>query len=210
MKIKDAHFNVEAKLKTKIELIDLLNQPSDKDERPCPGCRLVFPGVNITSTTQCSINCPEAAFQMSSDPDLYPIEKHVVPIVYSLYTLRLLMPCWSCEGHLDASHNISKLPKIWFYSVSPFYAKLVSQVLTDLRQKRRIKNDWIVIILPFSQSMFTLTYSIEPKSDQYSSDLELTSLQNDMSIIGENLRCEVLKLASKYVDKVNKSPFKER
>jgi len=166
--------------------------------------------VNITSTTQCSINCPEAAFQMSSDPDLYPIEKHVVPIVYSLYTLRLLMPCWSCEGHLDASHNISKLPKIWFYSVSPFYAKLVSQVLTDLRQKRRIKNDWIVIILPFSQSMFTLTYSIEPKSDQYSSDLELTSLQNDMSIIGENLRCEVLKLASKYVDKVNKSPFKER
>ncbi len=33
---------------------------------------------------------------------------------------------------------------------------------------------------------------------------------DNMSIIGENLRCEVLKLASKYVDKVNKSPFKER
>ena len=211
MKIKDHHFNIEDTSKVKIELLDLLRQPSDKDERPCPGCRLTFPGVDsTTSTANCSMNCPAAPLQMSSDPDRFPIEKHVVPVVYSIYSLKLMMPCWSCEGHLDKSQNITKMPKIWFYSVSPFYAKLVSQVLSDLRQKRDLENDWIVRILPFSQSMFTLTYCIEPVKDLFTDYYELTSLQNDMLTIGEKLRSEVLRLADKYVVKANKSPFKEK
>ena len=156
------------------------------------------------------MNCPAAPLQMSSDPELYPIEQYVVPVIYAIYTLRLLMPCWSCEGHLDASQNVTKLPKVWFYSVSPFYAKLVSQVLADLRQKRATENDWVVRILPFSQSMFTLTYCIEPNKDQYFGYYELTSLQHDMLIIGENLRGDMLKLARQYVDKANESPFKDR
>jgi len=210
MKIKDYQFRKEELNTIKIELLDLLKQPSDKEQRPCPGCRLTFSGnSSTTSTEQCSMKCPSAPQQMSSDPERYPIEKYVTPVVYAIYTLRLMMPCWSCEGHLDKSQNIIKMPKIWFYSVSPFYVKLVAQVLSDLRQKRQLKNDWQVVILPFSQSMFTLTYCIEPKG-QYFGYSELNLLQSDVAVIGGKLRCEVLQLAQQYVNKANKSPFKRK
>ncbi len=207
MKIKDDVFLTEDKTRTKQDLVNLLNQPSDSQERPCPGCRLSFPDdPSPTSTSHCSINCPEAAKMMSSDPNKHPIEDHVVPIVYSIYTLRLLMPCWSCEGHENDGEELIKAPKIWFYSVSPFYAKLVAQALSTIKYREKLSYEWSVKILPFSQSMFTLTYSIEPEIEGKFLNI-LPKLQKDMKVIGENLRSYVLNDARKYVKQANLSPF---
>lgn len=210
MKIKDHLFQREDKTKTKIELIDLLKQPTDKQERPCPGCRLTFPNdPSVTSTAHCSIDCPEAARKMSSDPHNHPIEAHVVPIVYAIYTLRLLMPCWSCEGHENNQHELIKAPKIWFYSLSPFYAKLIAQALSTIRYKNKLNFDWSIKILPFSQSMFTLTYSMEPELNDVNNNI-LQDLHQDMRIIGENLSTSVLTEATKYLKHAENSPFTKK
>ncbi|MEW6989683.1 hypothetical protein AADZ91_03250 [Colwelliaceae bacterium 6441] len=207
MKIKDAIFQQEEKTRTKIELVNLLKQPSDKQERPCPGCRLTFPDdPSITSTAHCSIDCAEAGRKMSSDPNKFPIEEHVVPIVYAIYTLRLLMPCWSCEGHENDNDELIKVPKIWFYSVSPFYAKLIAQSLSTIKYKNKLHFEWSIKVLPFSQSMFTLTYSMEPEISTKETFV-LKNLHHDMRVIGENLRENVLHEAKKYLDSADNSPF---
>ena len=36
---------------------------------------------------------------LSSDPERYPIEPGIVPLVFALRGLRVFEPCWSCEGH---------------------------------------------------------------------------------------------------------------
>lgn len=205
MRIKDVCFQREEKSKLKLDLINLIEQPSDKQERPCPGCRLTFDGdPSILSTKNCSYKCSAAPAQMSADPTRYPIEFNVVPIVYALYTLRLLMPCWSCEGHLDASGRISKLPKVWFYSVSPFFPKLIAQFIGKLRSAHKLDHDWNVSILSFSQSMFSITYSIEPKWTS-EHDASLVSLQSDMLVIAGELRLGVLGLARDYITKADRT-----
>ncbi len=210
MKIKDSQFLKEDKIRINNELATLLKQPSDKKERPCPGCRLTFPGCpSIYSTAHCSYQCEEAHKQMSSDPIKYPIEPNIVPIVYCIYTLRLLMPCWSCEGHENNNNEVIRFPKIWFYSTSPFYAKLISQAVSSFISKRMIRYEWLVKILPYSQSMFTLTYSLEPEID-LETDYNLELLQKDIRIIADNLRKEMFRLAEKYIEESEKSPFKKK
>lgn len=214
MRIKDDIFNVEAKKTTLIELGDLLSQPSDQKERPCPGCRFKTPDgkADSLSTKYCSYRCPAAPREMSGDPDRYPIESGVVPAVYAFYTLRKVMPCWSCEGHVDGYGLINKTPKVWFYSTSSFYPKLISQAVCQMETERLIANNWFVRILPFSQSLFTITYSLEPlmTSDRVNDLKRLSSLQSDLGVIADNLRREVFDHAKTYIEKGELSAFKKR
>ncbi|MEE8059843.1 MAG: hypothetical protein V3T17_18725 [Pseudomonadales bacterium] len=214
MKIKDNAFNVEAKKTTIVQLEDLLAQPSDQKERPCPGCRFATPdGRTDRKATQfCSYSCPAAPKQMSSDPLQYPIEAGVVPITYAFYTLRKLMPCWSCEGHLDGLDRINKRPKVWFYSTSSFYPKLISQSLSQMEAEKRLTNSWMVKILPFSQSMYTITYSLEPftLAKQKSERESLSTLRTDLITIADHLRPEVFKQAMAYIDRGSLTPFNSK
>lgn len=204
MRIKDDCFKVEQKQIIKTALTDLVSQPSDQQARPCPGCRFAV-GVtqSTTSSKHCSAECPMAHKQMSSDPERYPIESGVVPLVYAFYTMRLMMPCWSCEGHSDANGTILKTPKLWFYATNEFYPKLVAQYVSTLKGERKITNHWSVRILPFSQSMFTTTYSLEPQ-DIIPDCTNLLSLQNDLRAIAKDFRVEMIKLANHYIQRADK------
>ena len=203
MKIKENKFVIEDQYRIKTELIDLLKQPSDKEERPCPGCNHTFPGTpSAKSTIHCSFKCAEAVQKMSSDPTHYPIEPNVCPIVYALYTLRLLTPCWSCEGHDNEKKQIIKMPKVWFYSKSLIYVKLISETLSSLKANKSLSYYWTVKILPYSESMLTMTYSLEPDI-QYEEAVELNLLHRDMYVIGEKLRYEVHALARQYINRVD-------
>lgn len=205
MKIKDDCFRVEQTQVIKTTLIDLLNQPSDKQERPCPGCRFaVGSSHSQTSAAFCSAQCPEAPRQMSSEPDRYPIELGIAPLVYAFYTMRLMMPCWSCEGHTDQNGVVLKTPKLWFYTTSDFYPKLVAQYVSSLKGAHKIENHWAVRLLPFSQSMFTITYSLEPQ-ESAPALFNLASLQNDIKVISHHFRQEMLTLARQYVERADKN-----
>ncbi|MFT4930056.1 MAG: hypothetical protein ACI8WB_006192 [Phenylobacterium sp.] len=205
MKIKDDCFKVEQKLVIKTSLTDLVNQPTDRQQRPCPGCRFAV-GHNRSrvSTTYCSANCSAAPREMSSDPERYPIEVGIVPLVYAFYTMRLMMPCWSCEGHADANGVTQKTPKLWFYTTSDFYPKLVAQYVSALKGSHQIENHWAVRLLPFSQSMFTITYCLEPQESATQLG-QLNSLQNDIKVIARNFRQELHKLARHYIDRAEKN-----
>jgi len=213
MKIKSDIFTTEAKKATIAELKVLVGQPSDKQERPCPGCRFTTPdGKSGSGDTQfCSYSCPAAAREMSGDPDNFPIEQGIVPAVYAFYSLRALMPCWSCEGHLDGHGLISKLPRVWFYSGSNFYPKLIAQAIGKMETHNQLKNDWMIRVLPFSQSMYTITYSLEPADTAIigAGSTVLDSLRSDVRVIADNLRTAVFAQAKDYIDKGNASPFKK-
>jgi len=211
MKIKDDIFNIEAKQATIKDLEFLVAQPSDQQERPCPGCRFSTPdGKSGNKDTRfCSYNCPAAAKEMSGDPINYPIEQGIVPVVYAFYCLRALMPCWSCEGHLDGHGLISKVPRVWFYSSSNFYPKLIAQAIGRMETHSQLKNDWMIRVLPFSQSMYTITYSLEPLDMAVigAGCARLDSLRSDIRVIADNLRADVFNQARDYIDKGSASPF---
>ena len=194
MKINDSQF-ADKKAQSIIELRDLLAQPSDKQARPCPDCRVRFGQESTLSAENCSFACRYAPRHMSGQPDKYPIEGGIVPLVYALYSLRLVKPCWSCEGHLGPDKNIHKQPKVWFYSHSEIYPKLIAQTISDLQGKGKIDMCWGVKVLPFSQSLFQTTYSIEPVM----SVQDLPKLRSDIIIMGQTLRRELLQLSQGYV-----------
>ena len=138
---------------------------------------------------------------MSSEPDQYPIEAGIVPLVYALYSMRVTTPCWSCEGHLDTSAKIGKFPKVWFYSASDFYPKLMAQVINEFQGQHKISDGWGVSVLPFSQSMYSTTYAIEP----HRTSVGLQQLQADIRVLGKDLRQRMLALARDYVRRGNRN-----
>ena len=200
MKINEIRFHSERKKEVLIELQDLLSQPWDRQRRPCPSCRIQFGSESTLSAAHCSSDCRFAPRFMSSDPEKYPIESGVVPLVYALYRMRLMEPCWSCEGHLEATKQIWKMPKVWFYSASHFYPKLVAQLISELQGKHKISNSRGVRILPFSQSMYDTTYSIKPQAG----DQSLARLHADIKVISKTLRLDMLSLARGYTRRQSK------
>ena len=195
MKIQNNAEQTEDKAQVLISLRNLINQPSDTQVRPCPNCDVSFGQAPASSAANCSTQCQYAPRMMSGEPEKFPIEAGIVPLVYALYSLRLVTPCWSCEGHLSNDGKIGKLPKVWFYSASSFYPKMIAQVLGSLQAHHKIGYSWMVRVLPFSQSTFSTTYSIEASP----SDASLDALQKDIIVLGHQLRLEMLKLANDYL-----------
>ena len=136
---------------------------------------------------------------MSDAPDKFPIEPGIVPLVYAFYTLRLLHPCWSCEGHLYDNGMISP-PKIWFYAAHPLYARLLSEHLCSLKANRRLKNDWMVQILPNARSSLTITYSLEPVSTSTGRPA-FEALRADIHELARDLREQMQALAQYHKNK---------
>ena len=205
MKINNDNFKVEQKLQIKQALIEFINQPDDKTIKPCPTCPPQA-GTATNDCKNCSPACPYAKQQMSSDPEKYPIEAAIQPLVYAFYTLRVTMPCWSCEGHNNPQGEIFKTPKLWFYSTHEFYPKLLAQYVSALKSERKLNDHWGVRILPFSQSMFTTTYSLEPL-DVNTNQTNLGSLQQDIQTIAKHLRDGLFDLARHYIERADKSPI---
>lgn len=183
----------------KQDLIELLEQPSDQECRPCSECNTPCPTHNSTTCTcQCSPDCSWAPFRMSSEAERYPIEPGIVSLVYSLNVLRVCLPCWSCEGHYQANgYDIAKTPKVWFYSRSVIYPRLISEYLVELKYKKQIRYDW-QICMTYSESKLDAAFSIEPKFTSLK-DLKLDYLQKDSHVIGANLRSGVFALAREYL-----------
>lgn len=186
------------------ELQHLLDQPSAQESRPCPQCdRLCLRHESSTCTCSCTSDCSWAPLEMSSDSERYPVEPGIVPMVFSLNTLRVCMPCWSCEGHFkDNGFELSKVPKVWFYARSQLYPRMISEYLTQLNFRRKLNYDWN-ICLTFSESRFEPAYSIEPKVTSLET-LKLDLLQKDSRVIGENLREGIFELAKEYLDHFKK------
>ena len=190
MKIELPNSLAENKRRTCAELNLLLSQPGAHLVPPCQHC---CKHVALS----CNAKCVDAPRALSSDPDNYPVEPKVVPLVYELRKTRVMQPCWSCEGHFDNAGNLWKYPQVSFYSVTSVYAMLLVNHLTLLKHKKLLNYDWQVAVSSFGQQCSSTTYTIEPKLHP-TSDQHLGAMQADLLCIAENLD-DQLKIAAKQM-----------
>lgn len=181
-----------------LHLCRLLEQPTDKELRPCAGCSAECPCTlrSPTCCCGCSAQCPLASTELSFDPDGYPIEPGVVSLVYEIAALRVLPTCWSCEGHCDENAKLHRLPQVWFYSESVVYLELVADYLSDLLFEKRLKHPWIVVSLPRSDEVSLPRFSIRPDL-RAMEDSELQVLQEDLHVLAEGLGPTLRRMAQR-------------
>ena len=111
------HFNASREPdQRRRKMLTVLGQTPTGEERPCRDCeRLCLQHGSTTCTCGCNFACPDAPIALTSDPDRYPIEPRILPLVFELNALKVVQPCWSCEGHNGLSEEVQKLPSVWFY-----------------------------------------------------------------------------------------------
>jgi len=183
-----------AKLRSDLELF--INQLKPSDAPPCPGCEEHVP-------VMCSAKCPDAPRALSIEPERYPVESKVVPLVYELMSTRVLMTCWSCEGHMGADDKLWKLPMVSFYSASPVYPKLLLKHIEILTYKKALKYRWQIVLSDFSQTP-GVTYSIQPDLS-FVEDVHLGQLQHDITIIADDALLKLKSIAEGMLVDLDKS-----
>lgn len=143
--------------------------------------------------------CSHAPAQLSSEPQLFPIEPEVLPLVYGLTVLRVIETCWSCQGHRDDKGGLQKIPQIWFYSPSGTYAELIARHMTKLRADKRLFYPWQVVVDPFDAGGPATTFILKPDLADGVDISSLDRLQQDLRRIAEFLPERVRHLADEEI-----------
>lgn len=198
MKIQEFTIDKQADETRKRELLKLLSQPSEMERRPCQSCVKICACDKHSNrcTCECSVKCADAPRYLSSDPVRFPLEENVVPLAYAMSVLRLVPPCWSCEGHLTKTGDLVRLPQLWFYSASTLYPELISEYLHMLGHLKETSCQWLVSVCPHTASNAT-TFTIKPEhsvNDKLAND-GLRQLQDDLHMISRSLRDDIFKIA---------------
>lgn len=122
---------------------------------------------------------------MSSEPERYPIEAKIVPLVFEMFSTGVTTPCWSCEGHTtEDGARIVKSPRVWFYSGSTLYPRFVAEHTDDLLFRKKIEHKWPVQVLGWANSLET-RFSLEPVVESKEGS-NLKVLQREAAIIAES------------------------
>lgn len=171
-------------------LAALRDAPSPHTAPPCANCRNHRPAL-------CSPRCPDAAGACSSDPQAYPVEAAVLPMVYELNALRVFQSCWSCEGHLDTQGRLWKRPQVSFYAASPACVMLLANHLQSLYRLRRLSHGWQIAFTDYGVSLLP-TYCIEPRVPDGES-IHLGNLQRDLRTMSEGLGQALRMRANQYL-----------
>lgn len=99
---------------------------------------------------------------LSSEPE-YPLEPNIVPLTYELNATQLAQSCWSCEGHADASGNLSRTPAIWFYAEHTVAVELLARHVQHLEDTRQLKHPWrISALIAGRMELDCPTFSLAP------------------------------------------------
>ena len=146
---------------------------------------------------------------LSSEPGRFPIEPHVVEIVYELNVLGLVQPYWSCEGHLNEAGEVVKLPQIWFYSHEVVYTDLLVAHLEALKFRRATKQEWQIHCLgqvagPRDGTTYCLgpAPAALPSREVASGACLLEALRSDLLTIASGLTEHMGSLAQTVVEKI--------
>ena len=188
-----------------LDLEDLLAQPTDKMLRPCHECQETCHCGRASKTCccLCSAKCAFAAHYLSSDANRYPIESKVLPLVYAMASLRVVQPCWSCEGHYNALDVFDKKPQVWFYSDSAWYPNLIAHYLADLHFQKKLGYRWEVAMCPQAYKD-EITFTIQPDLTDVAIK-RLGQMQADIAVIAENLVVEMQARSKKHLALLKKA-----
>jgi len=133
----------------------------------------------------CSRHCPDIPRALSSDPDNFPLETRIAPLVFELKRLAVFEPCWSCEGHNGADGTLWKIPRVWFYCRSVVHLRLLADSVKRLFVARKLTTSWHVVITFSDGDNAETTFSLEPSLDRNRPDL--TTIQRDIDTIAARL-----------------------
>ena len=202
--------NEDATSRKRSALSHLLAQPKDQDQRPCPDCNIQCecPKRSQTCCCGCGPDCLNAPAQLSSEPETFPIETHVLPLVYGLTSLRVVETCWSCEGHETTDGKPIRIPQVWFSSPNATYPELISRHLVNLRAKKNLEYDWDVTINVYSPGGGATTYIIKPDLSTVHGKPDLGQLHRDLHSIAFALCFSIRNLAQDELRELNSQPRK--
>lgn len=146
---------------------------------PCvPTCPLDRP-------RDCSRHCPNIPQALSSDPENYPIENGIAPLVFEVNRLGVFDTCWSCEGHNGSDGKLWKTPKVWFRAESQVHLGLLGQCLHDLRITGAVKAVWQVTLVSVDDQDVETLFCMEPRIEERAP--QLSDLQADAQAIAARL-----------------------
>jgi len=185
-------FSDSAQLQLISELAHLIEQPSATQDPPCPRCQK--PDRN---NSECSYTCENAAEALSEEPNQFPIEENVVPLVFELTTLRLMQTCWSCEGHASIDGEILKLPQISFYTEKPFYAQLISKYLSRLFWRKELQYPWEIMLSDYGQTL-EATYTIKCNLDHIENPV-LQIMHQDLNAMSKDFSTQIKNYAQELL-----------
>ena len=129
--------------------------------------------------------CPDAPKALSIDPDRYPVEPRILPLVFEMKRLRVFDPCWSCEGHSAADGSLWKTPMVWFYCKSTIYLRLLRDGLSQLKLSGRLKSPWDVVVTYSDPDNPDTTFSVQPS--QQDRTIPLDALRTDVGEVARSL-----------------------
>lgn len=132
---------------------------------------------------------------ISSEPEKYPLERGIVPLVYELKRLDVFQPCWSCEGHDGADGELWKSPRVWFYSGSVVHLRLLATTIETLHLEGHLNTPWRVALTFSDNDNPDTTFSLEPEIEQ--PPPPLASLRQDIELIAAHLHDGYLASARK-------------
>ncbi len=170
---------------------------SRSNVRPCLGCSKTCKTCGSTTCRcQCSTKCPDAPRMLSSDPESFPIESGIVPLVYVLADTGVIQTVWSCEGHLQPSGaELWKSPQVWFCADDAVAAQLLSVAIFDLRERLHCA-DWLLRLVPIERGL-TSVYAVEPRIETgHDGAPTLELLREDVQTIAERLPTSLRALAT--------------
>ena len=136
----------------------------------------------------CHCECPDAGKLLSSDPEKFPIEAGIVPLVYEMKREGSCVPCWSCEGHERPDGSLWKIPRVWFYCSSMAQLRLIGSAAHAMFVAKKLKTPWQVVITHSDPGNVDTTFSLEPNLDP------------DNPVTLTDLRADILSLAKEYAD----------
>lgn len=136
----------------------------------------------------CRRDCAKAPARLSSDPDRFPVEEKIAPLVFELKKLGVFFPCWSCEGHNDPAGKLWKLPRVWFYADSVVHLRLLSDAINEMSVRGVLSTRWQVTVTFSDDANADTTFSLEPGADAHGVGLD--RLQSDIATISAGLEAE--------------------
>lgn len=196
MKISPFRLALATERQRAADLERLVAVPHYREARPCAGCARRCPCARRSEVCACGCSsaCPDAAQRLSSAPERFPIEPRVLPLVFELNSLRVVQPCWSCEGHGGPDDAPHKTPSVWFYSASVVYPRLLTEHVDGLWFARALGTRWRIAVCPHSADPGATTFALEPELG--TPGPSLAGLQRDLEVVAADLASSLRRRAA--------------
>ncbi len=169
--------------------LDTLDQEKQgREGRVCGShCTMICSSCGaMNCQCHCDAACPSIPAHLSSDPERYPIEGAIAPLVFEMKRLGVVEPCWSCEGHNGLDGELWKRPAIWFYCDDVIHLRLLADVVETLHMSKKLTFRWHVLLTYSDTDCPDTVFALEPERRRIE-NVKLEDMRADIQVLSENL-----------------------